>query len=66
MQPDLAQIPAWTDHYFLRTKKAVQRFGDKHVTYALFMRRPVVSAPRLAIDWLNAILATSSGSATLP
>ena len=57
MHPSDKEIPRWTDHYFLRTKKAVQRFGDKHVTYALFMRRPVVSAPRLAIDWLNAILA---------
>jgi nicotinate phosphoribosyltransferase len=57
MQPDSAQIPAWTDHYFLRTKQTIERFGDKAVTYAVFMRRPVISAPRLAIDWLNAIAA---------
>ena len=37
MHPSDKEIPRWTDHYFLRTKKAVQRFGDKHVTYALFM-----------------------------
>ena len=57
MQPDLAQIPAWTDHYFLRTKQAVQRFGDVRVTYAVFMRRPVIAAPRLAVDWLKEVAA---------
>ena len=48
-----SDIAAWTDHYFLRTKQAVERFGDVQVTYAVFMRRPVVCAPRLAIDWLH-------------
>jgi nicotinate phosphoribosyltransferase len=57
MKPDSSQIPAWTDHYFLRTKQTIERFGDKIVTYAVFMRRPVISAPRLAIDWLNEIAA---------
>ena len=55
MIPEPDQIPAWTDHYFLKTRETVARFGDMPVTYAVFMRRPVVSAPRLAIDWLNAI-----------
>src|SRR5690554_3404599 len=49
------QIGAWTDVYFRKTKAVVGRFGDARVTYALFMRRPVVSAPRLAIEWLEAI-----------
>ncbi len=62
MQPAVDQIPAWTDHYFLRTKKAVERFGDKAVTYAVFMRRPVISAPRLAIDWLNDVAAARGTS----
>jgi nicotinate phosphoribosyltransferase len=53
-EPD---INDWTDQYFLRTKEAVQRFGDVKVTYAVFMRRPVVSAPRLAVDWLNTVAA---------
>ncbi|MEM7171659.1 MAG: nicotinate phosphoribosyltransferase [Pseudomonadota bacterium] len=52
---DDAAIAAWTDHYFLRTKAAVGRFGDVPVTYAIFMRRPVVSAPRLAFDWFRSI-----------
>jgi nicotinate phosphoribosyltransferase len=48
-------IAAWSDHYFLRTKKAVQKFGEARVTYAIFMRRPVISAPRLALEWLQAM-----------
>ena len=51
-EPDVVN---WSDHYFLRTKKAVGRFGDVPAVYALFMRRPVVSAPRIAIDWLNTV-----------
>jgi nicotinate phosphoribosyltransferase len=57
MHPDLNELPAWTDHYFLRTKATVQKFGDKRVTYAVFMRRPVISAPRLAVEWLQAVAA---------
>jgi nicotinate phosphoribosyltransferase len=53
--PASAGIPDWTDQYFLKTKATVARFGDVTVTYAVFMRRPVVSAPRLALDWLHAI-----------
>jgi nicotinate phosphoribosyltransferase len=58
MTPDPTAIPAWTDKYFLKTKEAVRRFGDRTVTYALFMRRPVISAPRLAIDWLKEVAAS--------
>src|SRR5215510_8446681 len=53
MHPDLNELPAWTDHYFLRTKATVQKFGDKRVTYAVFMRRPVISAPRLCVEWMH-------------
>ncbi|ALG73859.1 nicotinate phosphoribosyltransferase [Azospirillum thiophilum] len=53
--PSSAEIPDWTDTYFRRTKEAVGKFGDKTVTYAIFMRRPVVCAPRLAVDWLEAV-----------
>lgn len=52
-----AEIADWTDHYFRRTKEVVGRFGDAIVTYALFLRRPVISAPRLAIDWLHEMAA---------
>ena len=54
---DAAALTAWTDHYFTKTKAAVGRFGDQTVTYALFLRRPVVSAPRLAISWLEVMAA---------
>ncbi|EFH10251.1 hypothetical protein [Teichococcus cervicalis] len=50
-------IARQTDAYFNRTKAIVQRFGDCTVTYAVFLRRPVVSAPRLMIDWLERVAA---------
>ena len=53
VKPD--EIGRWTDIYFNRTKRVVEDFGDMSVTYAVFMRRPVVSAPKLAIDWLNSV-----------
>jgi nicotinate phosphoribosyltransferase len=55
---DLAgDIAARTDSYFNRTREVVQRFGDKRVTYAVFLRRPVISAPRLMLDWLARVAA---------
>ena len=65
MNIDSDKIAAWTDHYFLRTKKTVQHFGDKTVTYAIFMRRPVVSAPRLMIDWMKQIAAQRGTTFTI-
>lgn len=53
--PNVEDIPAKTDHYFLRTKKIVEHFGDQIVTYCVFMRRPVVFTPRLAVEWLYAV-----------
>ena len=50
-----AAIAGRTDVYFNRTRAIVERFGDSRVTYAVFLRRPVVSAPRIAMDWLRAI-----------
>ena len=58
MPVDLAaDIAARTDAYFNRTRRIVARFGDKRVTYAVFMRRPVVAAPRLMVEWLEAAAA---------
>ncbi|WP_428535231.1 nicotinate phosphoribosyltransferase [Rhodopila sp.] len=48
-----AEIGTRTDSYFNRTRQIVARFGDKRVTYAVFMRRPVICAPRLMLDWLK-------------
>ncbi|WP_162906728.1 nicotinate phosphoribosyltransferase [Algihabitans albus] len=50
---DEAGVAAWTDTYFKRTKRIVETFGDCEVTYALFMRRPVICAPRLVVEWLE-------------
>jgi nicotinate phosphoribosyltransferase len=47
------EIERYTDHYFNRTKRVIGKFGDCQVTYAIFMRRPVVFAPRLALEWLE-------------
>lgn len=55
--PDNRGVARWTDHYFTLSKRIVESFGDVPVTYAIFMRRPVRSAPRIAIDWLNAMAA---------
>jgi len=52
-----ADITARTDSYFNRTREIVARHGDCRVTYALFLRRPVISAPRLMLDWLRQVAA---------
>ena len=50
--PKNDDIPRLTDKYFVRTRRVAERYGDKRVTYALFMRRPVAFAPKLALGWL--------------
>jgi len=50
-----ADITARADSYFNRTKEIVARFGDKRVTYAVFLRRPVISAPRLMTEWVETV-----------
>ena len=50
-------VAARTDAYFNHTRRVVQRFGDKRVTYAVFLRRPVISAPYLMLEWLEGIAA---------
>jgi len=59
MDDDLA---ARTDSYFLKTKAIVERFGDREATYAVFMRRPVISAPKFAIKFLEAMAAARGTS----
>jgi nicotinate phosphoribosyltransferase len=52
-----ADIFSRTDAYFNRTREIVAKFGDRRVTYAVFLRRPVVSAPALMVEWLRAVAA---------
>ncbi len=49
-----ADIAARTDSYFTRTRRIVERFGDVRVTYAIFLRRPAICAPRLMREWIEA------------
>jgi nicotinate phosphoribosyltransferase len=51
------EVPFLTDQYFLKTKEVVRRFGDTRATYAVFMRRPVICAPRLLRDFLDEMAA---------
>ncbi len=51
------EITARTDAYFNRTRQIVSRFGDAVVTYAIFLRRPVVCAPAIMVEWLQAVAA---------
>jgi nicotinate phosphoribosyltransferase len=57
MSPDADELASFTDKYFLKTREVVRRFGDVDATYAVFMRRPVICTPKLALDWLQAIAA---------
>ena len=51
--PSSEDQPHLTDSYFNLTKQIVRHNGDAVVTYAIFMRRPVTLAPRLATEWLQ-------------
>ena len=51
-----------TDQYFNKTKRVIGQFGNKTVTYAVFMRRPVIFCPRIMFDWLNEIAALRGAS----
>lgn len=47
-----------TDVYFNKTKEIVRRFGDREATYAIFLRRPVISTPKLMVDFLEGVAKT--------
>lgn len=58
--PASTDIPFYTDKYFTRTRKIVEKYGDAEVVYAVFIRRPTVCAPRLAVDWLKKVMASEN------
>ncbi|MDA1135639.1 MAG: nicotinate phosphoribosyltransferase [Proteobacteria bacterium] len=62
LRPSPNQLPSVTDTYFLRTRDIVSSFGDTEVTYAIFMRRPVISALNPALEWLQAIVKKRNSS----
>lgn len=45
----------WSDSYFERTRCIVEHFGDVRVKQAVFMRRPVVCAPKLCFSFIEAV-----------
>ena len=51
------ELAARTDSYFLKTKAIVGKFGERAATYAVFMRRPVICAPRFALAFLETMAA---------
>lgn len=57
MTPSNSDVARFTDKYFDKTRAIVERFGDCRVTYAVFMRRPVLYTPKLALDWLEEVAA---------
>ncbi len=63
--PGPDDISRYTDRYFVKSRAAVERFGDVTVTYAVFMRRPVIFTPRLAVDWLQGIASARNTKFTI-
>ena len=64
-RPLLDDIGWRTDAYFNRTRDVISRFGDRTVTYAVFLRRPVISAPRLMLEWLDQVAAARNTAFTV-
>ncbi len=56
-EPSADELARLSDQYFLRTKAIVKDHGDARVTYAVFLRRPVLSATRIATQWLEHVAA---------
>lgn len=63
--PTPQEVSAWTDKYFTRTRAVIGRFGDCEVTYAVFMRRPVMAATRLAREWLETMAEARGAKVTV-
>ncbi|MFT9360010.1 nicotinate phosphoribosyltransferase [Acetobacter okinawensis] len=60
-----AAIRARTDSYFNRTRQIVSHFGDCQVTYAFFLRCPVISAPGIMLEWLKNVMAERGSDYTV-
>ena len=65
LRPTPDQLPLVTDTYFLRTKDIICEYGDTEVTYAIFMRRPVIAALDPAVTWLEQIIKERNGSVNI-
>lgn len=49
----LAYVRARTDKYFSKSREIVEKFGDRTVTYGVFLRHGVICAANPAIDFLR-------------
>ncbi len=48
-----AFVKARTDKYFSKTKAIVEKFGEKAVTYGVFIRRDIIVAVQPALDFIK-------------
>jgi len=55
-----------TDKYFSKTREIVEKFGDRAVTYGVFLRRGVLCAVNPAIEVLRQYYPAGHGSAAFP
>lgn len=62
---DDVSIRARTDAYFNRTRVIVERFGDCTVTYAIFLRRPVIAACGAMLRFLRDVEASRGARFTV-
>ncbi|MGR4000372.1 MAG: nicotinate phosphoribosyltransferase [Alphaproteobacteria bacterium] len=50
------EIATATDVYFRRTRALLEaEGGSREATYAIFLRRPTLSAPQIALSWLDRV-----------
>ena len=63
--PSPDRQPALTDTYFKHTRQIVTAHGDCVVEYAVFMRRPVTYAGRLAVEWLQSMCGHRKAEVTI-
>lgn len=45
-------VSARTDKYFSKTRRIIEKFGEKKVNYGVFQRRDVITATQRAIDFI--------------
>ena len=46
-------VGARTDKYFTKTRKIVEKFGESTVEYGVFMRRDIIVAAQLAVNFIK-------------
>ena len=59
------QLSDWSDSYFGRTREIVENYGDVFIKQVVFMRRPVVFAPKLCFAFLESVAAAKGQEITI-